>query len=582
VADDAAELCALFAAVLKLEYVAPDTDFFAAGGHSLTALALAISVEGAFGVRIGARDVLECATPQLLGARLARLGATSPEPSRKERPETALWPGQPLAPTMQWLWLERQRDGIATGAYTVPCLLAGGGPLDIARMRSAVDRLAVSHPVLNSVFFEVQGMPRVGVSQRPITLEVVDLQTWEGTESEFRALVYDRVEAPFDLSAGPLLRPTLILRGGGAWWLLLVADHLICDGMSLQILAADIVRAYSGQAPVAGDAERWPQQDPVARTAALEHWRARLSPPPAALPLPARGPRVESAVARTEVVTREISPLTMDRLRERADANHAVPFAPLAAAVARALGGITGSEDICVGTAVDRRVALGLSRVVGSYVSTVPLRLRVPADVTVRDLVGHVAARTLDALDNSEITFAELVAALNPDRVPGRTPFFDVWVALYPYIEAAPEGPDGIALHGGPIPLRQGIFELSFQFVEHSAGLRMVLQYDISRYARDAIERMAQRVASDLDWIAAGLHSSREHRAPEIKRELFKGFQFGPGSASLVLECGERQEDLGCLTARLKRLCASAPPKVRSAFSTLSVRPWPALPYGER
>jgi acyl carrier protein len=71
--DDIQILRKLFAAALSLEYVAPDTDFFLAGGHSLSALTLAMAAEDALGVHITTRDVFECPSPELLAQRLGPL-----------------------------------------------------------------------------------------------------------------------------------------------------------------------------------------------------------------------------------------------------------------------------------------------------------------------------------------------------------------------------------------------------------------------------------------------------------------------------------------------------------------------------
>lgn len=103
-------------------------------------------------------------------------------------------------------------------------------------------------------------------------------------------------------------------------------------------------------------------------------------------------------------------------------------------------------------------------------------------------------------------------------------PFFDVWVALYPRIDTGPCAPGGIALRGGPIPQRVGMFELSFQFVEHADGMRLWLQYDTERYAADTAERMARRLVDEVARLLAdpaepGPEAALTHRA-------FSGFRF--------------------------------------------------------
>jgi acyl carrier protein len=521
--DPTQRLCELFATALELDDVTADTDFFLAGGHSLSALALAVAVEEAFGVRVRVRDVFDAASPELLAARLAGLAPGTAEPAvPPQRPAAAL-PGTEVAEATRWLWLERQRGDVGLMAYTVPCLLDGEGAVDVDRLTAALSVLARRHPALRTVFVEAQGEPRAVVTDGIPPLETVDLTGDEAGDAGLGALVDERLTVPFDPSTGPLARTTLFLRPGGRWSLLLLADHLVCDGRSLEILARQLVAAYADPAaaepPTEPAAHRSP--DPAA---SLDHWRRVLLPPPAPLPLPVRGPRTERAGSTTGTAVREIGPDVLRQLTHLGRRHHAGPFVPLAAAVSRTLAGITGSTDICLGTPVDRRARLGAHEAVGFHIATVPLRLEVREDMSADDLVHQVAQRTVDAVDHSEVAFDTLVAALAPPRAPGRMPFFDVWVALYPHIETGPRPPDGIALRGGPVPLRVGMFELSFQFVEHPDGMRLLLQYDTARYAADTAERMVQRLADEVARLLRDPAVPGPEAAPATRS--FGGFRF--------------------------------------------------------
>jgi amino acid adenylation domain-containing protein len=79
-----ATLCDLFAQTLGVPTVRPDTDFFAAGGHSLLALRLSAAVEGALGVRVPLGTLFTARTPARLAASIherPRAGAFSPPPN---------------------------------------------------------------------------------------------------------------------------------------------------------------------------------------------------------------------------------------------------------------------------------------------------------------------------------------------------------------------------------------------------------------------------------------------------------------------------------------------------------------------
>lgn len=273
-------LCALFATALDLDEVTPDTDFFVAGGHSLSALELSVAVEEAVGVRVRVRDIFDAASPELLAARLAGLAPGTVEPAEpaapRQRPAAAL-PGAEVAEATRWLWLERQRGDGAFGAYTVPCLLDGEGAVDVDRLAAALDGLMRRHPALRTVFVEAQGEPRALVTDDVPPLEVIDLRGHDQGDARLDALVEERLAVPFDPSTGPLTRTTLFLRADARWSLLLLADHLVCDGRSLEILATQLVAAYADPAAVGPPVDR-PAHRSSDQEAALDHWRRVLLP----------------------------------------------------------------------------------------------------------------------------------------------------------------------------------------------------------------------------------------------------------------------------------------------------------------
>ncbi len=503
---------AAMAAVLDRPDLTPGADFFRAGGHSMAAAELAAALSAELGVRVRAGDVFTCPTPALLAARVRTLGAAGP---------AAAGPEPDLA---GWLWRARQSQPAGSTAYSVPLLLHGTGTVEPGRLAAALRELERRHPVTTQAYVEARGELEIVPAARPAELEVVDLTAAPG---ELDGHVAARVATPFDLETGPLLRVTWFRLGPAAWALLLVADHLICDGPSLPLFAEDLLRGHDFPA-TAPDPDPGPgiAVDPQPERAAETYWAGRLVDPPLPLRLPTDVPRRPrdrrpAAAAAIELPPRTAAALD-GPLRGRS------PFSLAAAAVAVALARRCEAAEVCVGTAVDRRPALGRTGRAGCFVSTVPIRIPTAAG-TVSDVLDATAASVIDAVDHAQFPFDRMTATLDPPRHPGRTPYFDVWVTLYDEVRAG--APPGLSAAGAPVPTAETIFDLSYQFCRHAGGCRMLLVYDRDLYHEETVAGLLGDARAALEELidapATAVHS-KEHRAgQEPDREpLFAGFHF--------------------------------------------------------
>ncbi|MDN3025972.1 amino acid adenylation domain-containing protein [Streptomyces sp. S.PB5] len=463
--------------------VADTDDFFHSGGTSLKAAALAQAAADRLGIRVAVRDVFEATTPAALAARLAPRSAAEPAGRPEAPPAAAPAGGSPATPVQRSLWLEQQLRGAHDTAYHVPLLLRCTGALEPQALADAVTALQTRHPALRTVFREVRGepVPRLRTEASQLAVETA------ADAAQREALVERLVHEPFDLARGPLLRATLI-RTPGDCHLLLVLHHTVADQLSLEIAAADLVACHDalveGRPLPPAPADDSPDPQPSGRE--LDYWKRELTPFPEPVPLAVDHPRTPAPGRRTAVRIEQLDPETTSALEDLARSRRTSLFTPLAAAVALALHDSTGAEDICLGTAVSHR----RGGTIGCRINTVALRTSVRPDLTCGQLLDGLAGKVVGALDHGALPFDEVVRALAPPRVAGRGPFFDVWVTLWDEIDAA----GLLRLTGGPVPLRDGLFDLSFQFGRDAQGTRLTLQYDRDLYESGTAAALARRV----------------------------------------------------------------------------------------
>src|SRR4029078_7674265 len=76
-------------------------------------------------------------------------------------------------------------------------------------------------------------------------LPLIDLSTLPEGDEEIRRLSAVVSRRPFDLAAGPLLRPASLRLGEGEHLLLLTFHHIVSDAWSLEVLLRELAMLYA-------------------------------------------------------------------------------------------------------------------------------------------------------------------------------------------------------------------------------------------------------------------------------------------------------------------------------------------------
>ncbi|MET7425486.1 amino acid adenylation domain-containing protein, partial [Dactylosporangium sp. NPDC005555] len=349
-------MCELFAGLLGLPEVGADDSFFALGGDSIVSIQLVARARNA-GLRITPRQVFEHKTPAGLAA-VATSGAAGP--SGDDRGTGAV----PLTPILAWA-----RDlGAPVDRYSQAMLVHAPADLTADGLTAAVQALLDTHDVLRARWTPAGlDVPAAGsVAAAPLVRVVPG-----GDPAEQFAAAADRL-APAD---GVMLQ--VVWLGDR---LLLVAHHLVVDGVSWRILLPDLAAAWdavrAGEpvrlAPATTSFRRWAEQlSTVDRTTELDRWL----PPAGAL-----GTQDAAAGTAGQLEHRDVE-LDLAALTETADAFHGNPQDVLLAGLATAVAdGAAGTVLIGLeGHGREEHLVAGadLSRTVGWFTTEFPVALTV-------------------------------------------------------------------------------------------------------------------------------------------------------------------------------------------------------------
>jgi len=519
-------LVELWGEVLGRERVGIRDDFFDLGGHSLLGARLLLEAQQAFGVDLPLGELFEARTPAALAERLEAAGARllSVPPEWPEPPAGARC--APLSFAQQRLWLLHLLAS-DSAAYNVPGVLTLAGHLRPEVLAAALEEIVRRHDALRTVFAATRGEPVQAVLPPPVArpLALVDLSSLSDPSRETEAARLAAAEArrPFDLATGPLLRTLLIRTAATEHRLFVVMHHIVSDGWSLGVLRSELaalVAAFAESRPSPllplplqyadfSEMQRRDLQEDVLERQ-LSHWRSRLAGAPD-LDLPTDRPRPAVLSDRGSSVPVVLPPDVMRRLRDLAQAEGATLFMALLAAWATLLGRSSGQEELTVGSPVAGRDRREVEPLIGCFVNTLPLRVRLEDDPPFRALLGRVREVTLAAYDHQGVPFEKLVEDLAPERDRGRTPLFQVMLALH----NAPQPPlslPGLALSLSEIPTGTAKLDLSLLLTDGEAGIAGTLEYRTDLFE----EATAERFAAHLMELLAGVVRAPDERLSDL------------------------------------------------------------------
>ncbi|MFI9271115.1 amino acid adenylation domain-containing protein [Kitasatospora sp. NPDC052896] len=483
-----AAVAELWRGALGLDQVQDDHNFFFEGGHSVLAVETAIGLRALTGVELDLDILYEY--PEF-GSLMAALEART-----TDRPGARRGEPRPLTAAEERLWVVEQLHP-GTPVYHVAALLHCTTALDPDRLRSALDALADRHEALRRGF-EAPGRA-FALEGAPVPLR--RLAAGGLADPELRRLLDEEARLPFDLAQPPLLRALLVRRGPqDGDLLLLTVHHLVCDGLSLSLLEADLRRFYTGSAPDESPAGTLPQGvsvGPRDSTEALEYWRGALAGLPEGPSLPYDRPRpallgVTGAVHRLEFGAEALAAMTAVAAQERLS-----PFMAWVAAYLAGLAAVTGDRDLVIAVPVSSRGPGELAEV-GMFVDTLPLRLELPPGTTARGLARLVRRVVTGALAHQQVPFQTMMDELRLGGDLSRAPLAQLALS---YQDAADWGwPAGEPQASRELlPTGTAKYELLWSVTRRGERVLAELEYHTELFSDHAAARLHQDLLAAIE-----------------------------------------------------------------------------------
>ncbi|TJZ63962.1 non-ribosomal peptide synthetase [Chitiniphilus eburneus] len=536
------------------------------------------------------RARLSDAQRALLAQRL-RGGATpAPTVARIERRTARDSAPASFAQQRQWLLWKMDPD---SAAYHLSGGLHFDGALDAAALARALRALIERHESLRTVFAEDEAG---ALTQRLLppaadVLHRIDLDALP--EARRQVAVADETRrlcaTPFDLEHGPLLRLSLLRLDAGRHRLLVVMHHIVSDGWSTQLILDELAELYRAECEARParlpelrvqylDYAPWQRclLDDGERQRQLAWWRAQLGEAQPVLQLPVDHPRRADGRYRQAQVSAQLPATLGQALRERAQAEGATLYMLLLTGFQALLYRHTGQTDLRIGVPTANRHHADTAGIVGFFVNTQVLRAQLAARTTLAQLLAKTRDAALGAQAHPDLPFEQLVEALQPTRIWGVSPLFQVVFNHLRHDRRALA--DWPALRVERLELEQPAaqFELTLQTFEDEAGqVELQFKYAAELFEPATIERWAQhyvrllaaladqpaQAVDDVDLLASdeaamlrtwGDARDTSTEQPPLHRLFARHAANAPDAPALA--CGDTRLSYGELNARANRL----------------------------
>ncbi|NJQ03967.1 non-ribosomal peptide synthetase, partial [Streptomyces zingiberis] len=413
----------------------------------------------------------------------------------------------PLSPLQEGLLFHAAFDDRGPDVYQGQRTLDLLGPVDAGLLRRSWEALLARHAALRAAFRRRRSGDAVQVVARHAVLPWreadVSALPADGAAAETERLAERERAERFDLATAPLLRLLLIRTGAERHRLVITSHHVLMDGWSVPVLLRELSAVYAagGDAgvlpPVASyrDHLAWlARQDKDAARAA---WRAELAgadePTLVAPADPGRLPVTpESLIAE---VPEELGRTLARFARSQGLTVNTVVQGAWALLLAR----LAGRTDVVFGATVAGRPAdlPGVESMVGLFINTLPVRVRLDGAQPVADLLAGVQERQSALLAHQHLGLPEIQALAGPGAV------FDTLVVYenYPRPPAGPPAPGTFAVRFAEG--REAAHYPLTLVVAPGEPMRCKLDYRPDLFDRDAAASVFGRLLRVLERMAA-------------------------------------------------------------------------------
>ena len=485
---------------IKKESIGIDSNFYELGGHSLNATVILSRISKELYVKVPYTEIFVSPTIGELAEYIkkAKREKFISIGKAKEREYYALSAAQ------KRMYIQQQKETSLIN-YNIPIALLMEGKLEISRMEETIKKLVNRHESLRTSFeAREEGVVQKIHQEINFKLDYCDMSAKLDGDLERleqgkvgEKLMRDFIR-PFDLSQATLLRVKVIKIGIEKHLLLIDMHHIITDGTSMGIFVNEFMTLYEGKELARlsfqyKDFSEW--QNNRIQSGELkkqeEYWLKQFESGVPALDLPSDYARPAVMKHEGSILSFEIDEEETQALKAMASGEDATLFMVVLAIYNVLLSKLSGKEDIVVATGISGRRHPDLESIIGMFVNTLALRNYQEGSKPFGVFLKQLKERTLEAYDNQDYQFEDIVKQVLKSRDLNRFPLCDVGLG-FENIDIQELKIPGLKLRTYEFENRISKIDMALYTIDTGEKLNFLIEYCTELFKPGTIERFSK------------------------------------------------------------------------------------------
>ena len=486
--------------LFKSKKIGANANFFNIGGDSLLAIKYASLIKSKLNVEIEVSEIYDNASIY----DLAILIDKKKNNKYSKIPKLAKRPLYNVSSAQKRIYNASKIDGENSILYNMPGVIIFDNKPDLQKLSNCFNMLIERHASLRTSF-EVHNLK---IYQKIADKLSFNLETEKIDDKDISDILKDFVK-PFNLEKAPLLRAKLVFTKSNKSLLLFDMHHIISDGFSLNILTKELSSLYNSEALIPlpieyTDYAEWEfkQLSENKLEKSKNYWinQFKKDIPLLNMPTDYTRPAVQSYEGAKvhSVISEELFEKINLLSSKLVVSNNMI----LLACYFILLSKYTEQEDIIVGSPIAGRTREEVLNILGVFINTLPLKIRVQNAMSFTDFVESVKETSLLSIQHQEFPFDELVYNLNLDRDTSRNPLFDT---MFIYQSSGYPSLNFNGLKSKLVIPDSNIskYDLTLEVIPNGKNYKLSFEYATSLFDKQTIESLSEHFINIVNEVVS-------------------------------------------------------------------------------